>query len=418
MEYGAGGYFNLPLADTMITCPELNGWDESNDALRLGTDERDMVDVNRTEVMRRLKYYSYGITLPAVCFLGIVGNILNLIVLTRPTMRGPAYVYMRGYAVAALLAIVFALPFSSRILFHNEIGPWNYFAIAFYHAHLELFLGNACLGIGVFMLVALTVERYLAVCRLGQTRTFEAQKTPLVAFCLSLVAVALYLPYLFRSDVMQCTGVDGNAVYRKRENPSFPHSTLWSVYLWVIEVIFKMGPTLIIVHLNCCIIIVYRRTCAKRRRMIVKKPVGGYHSTSTTTTTSTSTSTTTTTTVVSANERTSSCVENGGATGVAQSEDSRRYWEEKRLLFLLGSTSILFFVCITPQLVLSLMIHEAVLESYYFQVFRAVANVLEVTNYSFTFYIYCLFSRDFRATLLQTMRFPRSQHLVGAQTCL
>ena len=96
------------------------------------------------------------------------------------------------------------------------------------------------IGIGVFMLVALTVERYLAVCRLGQTRTFEAQKTPLVAFCLSLVAVALYLPYLFRSDVMQCTGENGLPVYRKRENPSFPHSTLWSVYLWIIEVIFKV----------------------------------------------------------------------------------------------------------------------------------------------------------------------------------
>ena len=53
---------------------------------------------------------------------------------------------------------------------------------------------------------------------------------------------------------------------------------------------------------------------------------------------------------------------------MTHSEDSRRYWEEKRLLFLLGSTSILFFVCITPQLVLSLMIHEAVLESYPFQV--------------------------------------------------
>jgi hypothetical protein len=51
-----------------------------------------------------------------------------------------------GYAGAALLAIVFALPFSSRILFHNEIGPWNSFAQAFFHAHLELFLGNACLG--------------------------------------------------------------------------------------------------------------------------------------------------------------------------------------------------------------------------------------------------------------------------------
>ena len=48
------------------------------------------------EDMQRLKYYSYGIVLPAVCILGIVGNVLNLIVLTRPTMKGPAYVYMRG----------------------------------------------------------------------------------------------------------------------------------------------------------------------------------------------------------------------------------------------------------------------------------------------------------------------------------
>lgn len=46
--------------------------------------------------MHRLKYYSYGIALPTICVLGIVGNVLNLVVLTRPTMRGPAYVYMRG----------------------------------------------------------------------------------------------------------------------------------------------------------------------------------------------------------------------------------------------------------------------------------------------------------------------------------
>ena len=48
------------------------------------------------EDMQRLKYYSYGIALPTICVLGILGNILNLIVLTRPSMRGPAYVYMRG----------------------------------------------------------------------------------------------------------------------------------------------------------------------------------------------------------------------------------------------------------------------------------------------------------------------------------
>ncbi len=97
------------------------------------------------------------------------------------------------------------------------------------------------LGIGVFMLVALTVERYLAVCRLGRTRAFAAQKTPLVAIGLALLAVSLYLPYLFRAHVITCSSVpDGLPVYRKRENPSFAHSTIWAVYLWILEVIFKV----------------------------------------------------------------------------------------------------------------------------------------------------------------------------------
>ncbi|XP_057378325.1 probable G-protein coupled receptor B0563.6 [Daphnia carinata] len=391
------------------------------------------------EDMQRLKYYSYGIALPAICILGILGNVLNLIVLTRPSMRGPAYVYMRGYAGAALLAIVFALPFSSRILFHNEVGPWKSFAQAFFHTHLELFLGNACLGIGVLMLVALTVERYLAVCRLGRTRAFAAKKTPLVAVGLALLAVSLYLPYLFRAHVITCSTVpDGLPVYRKRENPSFAHSTLWAAYLWTLEVIFKMAPTLIIVHLNCCIIVVYRRTCARRRSMLTKAPTasqllpppssvqsanGSHHQSGSSPTMVTSVNRDGAVSFVSNNGSDRICSENppqqqqSRLPNGQQADDSRRYWEEKRLMFLLGSTSILFSVCITPQLVLSLMIHEAVLQSYYFQVFRAVANILEVTNYSFTFYIYCMFSRDFRATLLQTLRISRPSG-TPHQTCL
>lgn len=47
----------------------------------------------RTEALRE---YSYGIILPIICALGIIGNVLNLIVLTRRNMRGTAYIYMRG----------------------------------------------------------------------------------------------------------------------------------------------------------------------------------------------------------------------------------------------------------------------------------------------------------------------------------
>lgn len=52
---------------------------------------------------------------------------------------------------------------------------------------------------------------------------------------------------------------------------------------------------------------------------------------------------------------------------------------------------------------------------HFFQVFRAMANILELTNYSMTFYIYCLFSEDFRNTLLRTVKWPWFGHkkLIG-----
>lgn len=53
----------------------------------------------RTASLRRV---SYGIVLPAICCLGIIGNVLNLVVLTRRNMRGTAYIYMRGEFFASI----------------------------------------------------------------------------------------------------------------------------------------------------------------------------------------------------------------------------------------------------------------------------------------------------------------------------
>lgn len=53
---------------------------------------------------------------------------------------------LAGYSAAALLAIIFAIPFGMRMLIHRDSGRWRNFGTAFYHAHLELFLGNGCLG--------------------------------------------------------------------------------------------------------------------------------------------------------------------------------------------------------------------------------------------------------------------------------
>ncbi|XP_063240811.1 probable G-protein coupled receptor B0563.6 isoform X1 [Bacillus rossius redtenbacheri] len=313
----------------------------------------------RTDALRRC---AYGVALPAICCLGILGNVLNLLVLTRRNMKGTAYVYMRGYSAAALLAILLAIPFGLRVLVHQETGRWGNVLQGFYHVHLELFLGNACLGVGVMMLLALTVERYVSVCHPGTTRPLMGPPSLAVAL-IPLLTFLVYLPTAFRSELRHCALSSGGLVYYRRPNLSFQQSGFYSVYKVLLEVVFKVGPTLLLAGLNMRIMVVYRRSCDRRRKMTICR-------------------------------------------STSDAEDHRKFAEERRLILLLGSTSILFLVCISPMVILNVTLSEQNLNEYSYQVFRAVANLLEVTNYSITFYIYCLFSEDFRNTLLRTFRWP------------
>ncbi|XP_043790975.1 probable G-protein coupled receptor B0563.6 isoform X1 [Apis laboriosa] len=345
---------------------------------REGERENKMIDgVNVTETCRlqedlqmedpripSLKRISYGIVLPTICCFGIVGNILNLIVLTRRNMRGTAYIYMRGYSAAALLALLFCIPFDMRVLIHKETGRWSSWIQAFYHTHLELFLGNGCLGVGVMMLLALTVERYVSVCRPGQHTRPLCGPPHLTVALIPLATFLVYLPNVFREEVATCLPALGEPIiYQKRENHFYLDSLFYQVYKVVLEIVFKVAPTILLAGFNLRIMVVYRRSCERRRRMTLSRTT-------------------------------------------SNDEDSRTFAEEKRLVLLLGSTSILFLVCVSPMVILNVTLRESNLSHYPYQVFRALANLLEVTNYSITFYIYCLFSEDFRNTLIRTLQWP------------
>ncbi|CAH0546618.1 unnamed protein product [Brassicogethes aeneus] len=273
-----------------------------------------------------------------------------------------------GYSAAALLAILFALPFAWRVLVHREHGHWDHFVPAFYFAHLELFLGNGCLGIGVMMLLALTLERYVSVCHPGHARPILG--SPRRAVCLIPAATfLLYMPIIFRSQIRACR-LDGVTLYQRQESFTYTEHTVYSIYKVALEFIFKVVPVILLAALNLRILIVYRRSCEKRRKMTLSRTTSG-------------------------------------------EEDPRKFAEERRLVLLLGSTSILFLVCVTPMVILNVTLSDNNLLNYPYQVFRALANLLEVTNYSITFYIYCLFSEDFRNTLLRTLSIRGSQPTRG-----
>lgn len=87
----------------------------------------------------------------------------------------------------------------------------------------------------------------------------------------------------------------------------------------MLELVFKIGPTLLLAGLNLRIMLVYRRVCNKRRRR--RQSGSGYLA------------------------------------------------EERRLMLLLGSTSLLFLVCVSPMVFLNLTLSQDNLAHFAYQVY-------------------------------------------------
>lgn len=97
------------------------------------------------------------------------------------------------------------------------------------------------------------------------------------------------------------------------------------MYKVVLEIVFKVAPTILLAGFNLRIMVVYRRSCERRRRMTLSRTT-------------------------------------------SNDEDSRTFAEEKRLVLLLGSTSILFLVCVSPMVILNVTLRESNLSHYPYQV--------------------------------------------------
>ena len=101
-------------------------------------------------------------------------------------------------------------------------------------------------------------------------------------------------------------------------------------------------------------------------------------------------------------------------------ETMRGTARDDTLLYILGGIAVMFFVCNIPAAINLLFINEVVKKRQDYQVwvkskiktknfsslkiFRAAANLLEITNHAAQFYIFCVCSSDYRVTFMQ--KFP------------
>ena len=100
------------------------------------------------ETVEQIKVVAYSVVAYVIVGVGLLGNLLSLVVLTRPNLKGVMYVYLLGLAVSNLCVLVTAVPALADM--GNEGGTGGAYSTAFYqvgakYSTLEPKLKLSCL---------------------------------------------------------------------------------------------------------------------------------------------------------------------------------------------------------------------------------------------------------------------------------
>ena len=113
------------------------------------------------------------------------------------------------------------------------------------------------------MMIALTLERYVAICHPTRTRddtisNAGARRAYTVVFVVPVLCLLVYVPYMFHAMIDDCLDAGGRVVYQRRDNAAVLGTVWYSVYQWALQCLFRLLPVTILGWLNICIIVAYR----------------------------------------------------------------------------------------------------------------------------------------------------------------
>ncbi len=196
------------------------------------------------------------------CTTCYAGNLINLIVLTRPKLKGVMYRYLLGLAASNLLVLIMAIPALMHI--SGAIQSQAY-PVVFFQAHLEIPLLNSFMASSVYIIICMTVNRYISIYKPTQFQRIHTFKNAYIAIFFSFVGGALlHVPLAFETDVVAKCDEDGKCIYLAQKNTSVESHSLYRVYLWVSEALLRLGPIITLTILNVLIIVRFHKIAMKR----------------------------------------------------------------------------------------------------------------------------------------------------------
>lgn len=297
----------------------------------------------------------YLVTL-LICF-GFLGNALTIAVLCRERDKTSATNWLlQTLAVVDtlyLIACIFIQPLKTI----NEAGWWPRFNSVF--PYMDCYVrpwASVAQTITVWAVVALTVDRYVAVCRPYSTHLRTIRRAQIVMAGVFITAVVYNIPIFFEREVVTPNTSGTNESFQGRcVKKTFTHSLLYSVFYKTVchFVLRSIGPLVLLIVLNVSLVRALRSMDHRRKDLISK---------------------------------------------------STQHRENITLMLVVVVT--VFIVCQLPDVVLRLIATQThplpgSRAAFHFRCVNSVTNLMLTLNSSVNFLIYCLVGRKFRRILVQ-----------------
>ncbi|KAH3779208.1 hypothetical protein DPMN_180690 [Dreissena polymorpha] len=159
---------------------------------------------------KHLMFIFWGIILPVIGSFGLIGNMLNIIVLFRREMKSTTVYFLRTLVLTdtgIIVGCILGLSSISITQLHPDNPAMNYYTHVIYpHMYTPInFIVMALQFTNVWVTVAVTIERYIAICHpFSADFVRNKRNTFILIGCICVIAIAYNIPRCFATKVTEC----------------------------------------------------------------------------------------------------------------------------------------------------------------------------------------------------------------------
>ena len=202
-----------------------------------------------------LMFIFWAVVIPVIASIGLLGNILTIYVLFRREIRSTFIYYLQALTITDTIIIVGAiLCFSVIAVTQQNPEMWLFNDVVYPCMFTPMnYLLMTSQMINVWVMVGISAERYIAVCRPLKVHT----KKDVLTFLAVIIIVSLMynIPRCFATKVIECKA--GMHTCYTIVSTDFGASVFYTEYYvaWMYTAVIYIAPLLAIGELNTLIIV-------------------------------------------------------------------------------------------------------------------------------------------------------------------